>query len=312
MVSISDQELQQRLFQHVDYLAGVIGSRHLKKAGSIPATRGLIEKILEEAGCRFEHEEYEASGHKVANIIVERLGTTRPEQVLIVGAHYDTVPTTPGADDNASAVAVLLELTKELVGNDFDRTVRFVFFPCEEPPHYDLGEMGSQLNAKRCRIQDEKIVGMLCLEMLGYYTDEPNSQRLPPGIPKWLEWAFPKKGNFLASVSNLESMWLLMKFRLGFKRACRFPLFSIPLPEKISDIRRSDHASYWDQQFPAIMLTDTSYLRNANYHRETDTPETLDYPRMVQVTRGISGAIRFLAGERKQRAGKSENVEPPL
>jgi Zn-dependent M28 family amino/carboxypeptidase len=156
--------------------------------------------------------------------------------------------------------------------------------------------MGSQVYARQCRILNERIIGMLCLEMMGYYSTEPGSQKIPPGIPRMIHWAFPKRGNFLAAVGNLRSKHLAWKFRRGFKRAVWFPLFSICLPESISEIRLSDNSSFWDQGYPALMLTDTSFLRNPNYHLASDTPETLDYERMAQVTLGVVGGVRRIAG----------------
>jgi hypothetical protein len=148
--------------------------------------------------------------------------------------------------------------------------------------------------ARACRHRNEHILGMLCLEMVGFYTTKAGSQQIPPMIPKILRWAFPRRGNFLAAVGNPRSWRLVWSFRRGFKNASRFPLFSIILPERIHDIRRSDNSSFWDQGYPALMLTDTSYLRNPHYHQPTDRPETLDYERMAQVTIGVAGALRHL------------------
>lgn len=290
------REIEGRLLQHVDRLAGLIGPRHLGAPQTILNTVELINRELTSYGYTVQRETYEASGHSVSNLIVELPGTVHPDQILIVGAHYDSVSVTPGADDNASAVAVLLEIARRFQQKSFRKTVRLVFFPCEEPPHFHLGEMGSQIHSRRCREQNEKIIGMLCLEMLGYYTTEPGSQRLPPGIPKWLHWAFPRRGDFLAAVANPRSSGLLLRFRLGFKRAIRFPLFTIALPESIHEIRLSDHSNFWDQGYRALMLTDTSFLRNPHYHQPSDTPQTLDYARMARVTIGIAGAIRALVG----------------
>ncbi len=292
---MTDPDLVRSLRQHVDRMAGLIGPRHLGKPQTIRSTTKFLEHELAVRGAKVTHESYIASGQEVSNLIVEWRGIERPDEILIIGAHYDTVPSTPGADDNASAVAVLLEIIGRLTGEKFDRTVRFVFFPCEEPPHFHLGEMGSQIHSCRCRTQEENVIGMLCLEMLGFFTDAPDSQKLPPGIPKCLHWLFPRKGNFLAAVANPASTLLLMRFRQGFKRASTFPLFTIPLPEKIREIRLSDHSNFWDQGFPALMLTDTSFLRNPHYHQPSDLPETLDYERMADLTIGICGAIRALA-----------------
>ena len=290
-----DDNLVERLRWHVDRLAGLIGPRHIGRPQALEAAVGLIERELANSGYVVERQAYRAAGADVANLIVEIAGTVQPGEMIVVGAHYDTVPSTPGADDNASAVAVLLEVARLMRGWAPRRTVRFVAFPCEEMPHFHTHEMGSQVYAKQCRARGDRIVGMLCLEMVGFYTTELGVQQLPPGIPRFLRFAFPRRGDFLAAVGNLRSWRLLRKFRRGFKRAVRFPLFSIILPEWIHDIRRSDNASFWDQGYSALMLTDTSYLRNPHYHLPTDTPETLDYERMAQVTRGVLGGIVELA-----------------
>jgi hypothetical protein len=158
--------------------------------------------------------------------------------------------------------------------------------------------MGSRVYARECRVKGEKIVGMLCLEMVGYYSTEPRSQKVPATIPLVFHRLFPQQGDFLAAVANLRSWRLLRQFRLGFKRAVKFPLFSIALPERVQEIRRSDNSSFWDQGYPALMLTDTSFLRNANYHQASDLPETLDYERMALVTVGVAGGASWVAGVR--------------
>ena len=175
--------------------------------------------------------------------------------------------------------------------------MRYVAFACEEPPYFGLGEMGSQYHARGARLRGEQIIGMLCLEMVGYYSSAVGSQSIPSSIPKWLHRFFPQRGNFLAAVGNMPSWKLCWQFRRGFKLgARRMPLFSICLPEKINEIRLSDNSSFWDQGYPALMLTDTSFLRNPNYHQATDTPDTLNYPVMADVTLGVASAVRRLLG----------------
>ncbi|HKD38426.1 MAG TPA: M20/M25/M40 family metallo-hydrolase [Pirellulales bacterium] len=287
--------LVDRLRRHVDRLAGLIGPRHIGRPKTLEATVGLIEAEFSNAGYQVERQPYLASGVEVANLVIEIAGSDRPTEIVILGAHYDTISSTPGADDNASAVAVLLEVARLFREWRPRRTVRFIAFPCEEMPHFHTHEMGSQVYAKQCRARGERIVGMLCLEMVGFFTKELGVQQLPPGIPRFLRPIFPRRGDFLAAVGNLRSWRLLRAFRRGFKRVVRFPLFSIVLPERIEDIRRSDNASFWDQGYQALMLTDTSYLRNRHYHMPTDTPETLDYRSMAQVTHGILGGLARVA-----------------
>lgn len=293
---VATTAVSDRLRTHVDRLAGLIGPRHLGKPTALEAAATYIERELQSLGGPVERERYDAGGLPTANLILTRTGARRPHEIVVLGAHYDTVSTTPGADDNASAVAVLIETARLIQTSKLGRTLRCVAFTCEEPPHFYTQTMGSQIHARGCRARNEEIVGMLCLEMVGFYTSAPNSQRVPPAIPRALRWAVPRRGDFLAAVGNLRSLGLSWNFRRGFKRATRLPLFSIVLPESIHEIRLSDNSSFWDQNYPALMLTDTSFLRNPHYHEATDTPETLDYERMAQVTLGVAGALRRLAG----------------
>jgi Zn-dependent M28 family amino/carboxypeptidase len=288
-------DLAARLFAHVDTLAGLIGPRDLGHKSAFDAAASYIEREFQRQNDTVERERYDAGPHTVSNLVMTRPGTTRADEIVLLGAHYDTVSSTPGADDNASAVAVLIEAARILQSAPSARTVRFVAFACEEPPHFYTETMGSQFHARASRSRNEKIIGMLCLEMVGYYTSEKYSRQSLEMLPRVLRWAVPSRGDFLAAVANLRSWRLLWNFRRGFKRATQFPLFSIALPERINLIRLSDNSSFWDQGYPALMLTDTSFLRNPHYHEPTDTPETLDYPRMAQVTQGVAGALRRLA-----------------
>src|SRR5437899_1191398 len=153
-----DENLVERLRWHVDRLAGLIGPRHVGRQQALEAAVGLIERELTDSGYAVERQVYRAAGTEVANLIVEIAGTTRPAEIVVLGAHYDTVPSTPGADDNASAVAVLLEVARLMRAWQPRRTVRFVAFPCEEMPHFHTHEMGSQVYAKQCRARGNRIV----------------------------------------------------------------------------------------------------------------------------------------------------------
>lgn len=291
----TDAELIERLRKHVDVLAELIGPRHVGRPKEMAAAAAYIEREFVHLGDVVERQEYTVDRLTVANLIVERRGEREPDAILVLGAHYDSVPTTPGADDNASAVAVLIEVARLLCGRIGKRTIRFVAFACEEPPHCFSDAMGSQMYARRCRQRSERILGMLCLEMVGFYSEEPGSQNIPPGIPRWLHWIFPKRGNFLAAAGNLGSIPLAWRFHHGFRRGTRLPLFSICLPEAIPEIRLSDNSSFWDQGYPALMLTDTAFLRNPHYHMSSDRADTLDYDRMAQVSQGVAGGLARLA-----------------
>ena len=294
--SETEAPLVERLRKHVDVLAELIGPRHTGKPKALASAATYIERQFLALEDHVERQAYDVEGTTVTNLVVERRGERRPDSIVVLGAHYDTVPTTPGADDNASAVAVLIEVARLLRGRHGQRTVRFVAFACEEPPHFSTDSMGSEVYARRCRTRSESILGMLCLEMVGFFTDEPASQAVPAGIPRWLRWLFPQCGNFLAAVGNLQSLSLAWRFHWGFKRRSRLRLFSVCLPETIHEIRLSDNSSFWDQGYPALMLTDTSFLRNPHYHQSSDRADTLDYARMAQVTQGVAGGLARLAG----------------
>lgn len=255
----SGRTLPSRLFRHVDMLAGVIGPRHPGKPGSMEATAAYIEGELHASGLTVTRETYSVRGQPTDNVVV------------------------------------MLETARLLKGIRPKRTVRFVAFACEESPYFHTGEMGSMIHAQGCSKRGENVVAMLCLEMVGYFFDEKSSQQVPPAIPGWLRWLFPSRGNFLAAVGNLRSWKLCWQFRRGFKKATRFPLFSVVLPEGIPEIHLSDHRGFWIEGFPALMLTDTSFLRNPHYHLSTDTADTLDYQRMAEVTVGVASALQKLA-----------------
>ena len=293
--------LIDNLRRHVDRLAGIIGPRHVGLPHALAAAATLVERELVSAGYSVQRQAYRAGGQEVSNLVAELPGAARADEIVILGAHYDTVPTTPGADDNGSAVAVLLEVARLMRSRQCARTIRFVAFTCEESPHFHTGEMGSQMYARSCRARGDRLVGMLCLEMVGFYASAPDSQRIPSAIPSFLRPVFPPRGDFLAAVGNLRSWKLLWKFRRGFRRTGRLPLFSIVLPEAIHDIRRSDNSSFWDQGYQALMLTDTSYLRNPHYHLASDTPETLDYERMAAAVDGVMGGVAEVALARSPR-----------
>ena len=217
----------------------------------------------------------------------------------ILGAHYDSAPGTLGADDNISAVAILLETARILMESENPpRNIRFVAYTNEEPPHFTNESMGSRVHAQSCRRNGNNIQGMICLESLGYFTDKPGSQELPTlyGMPEET-LAFtrsrgidPTVGNYIAVVGDDQSAFFLGRFDDAF---ARHPIPTLPLV--MPEMRFSDHLCYWDEGYPAIMLTDTALFRNPNYHKHTDTVETLDFEAMASITKNLLQAMQALS-----------------
>jgi Zn-dependent M28 family amino/carboxypeptidase len=230
---------------------------------------------------------FPSGGRTVNNVEVSAPGTS----FIVVGAHYDTVPGSPGADDNASAVAALIELAG-LVGKE-GLPIRFVAFANEELPYFLTPEMGSWNSAHRSRERGETVRAMLSLEMLGYYRDEPRTQSYPPP----LGLLYPDRGNFIAFVGDLGARALVHKTIRSFRKNAAFPSEGVAAPSFIPGITFSDHWSFRTHGFPAVMVTDTAFNRYPHYHLASDTPEKLDYERLARVTLGLAAVLRELAGE---------------
>jgi Zn-dependent M28 family amino/carboxypeptidase len=214
---------------------------------------------------------------------------------IVVGAHYDSVPGSPGADDNASAVAVLIELQKMLAPERLP--VALVAFVNEEMPYSFTLECGAFQWARRAKELSEPVDAMFSLEMLGYFRDEPGSQRYP-----WpLSLVYPSRGNFIAFVGDLGARALVRKAIGLFRKGSRFPSEGVAAPAALPGIRASDHWSFRLHGFAAIMITDTAYNRNPHYHRASDTPDTLDYDRMARVALGLAAMLRDLSRENQAR-----------
>jgi Zn-dependent M28 family amino/carboxypeptidase len=292
-----------------------IGARNIWHYEKLIAASDYIEATLRGLGLEVRRQEYRAWGKQVWNIEVEVPGTpggTKADEILVVGAHYDSKcgsawdgsrpagPGTPGADDNATGVAATLALARSAAapglaltgGGTPARTLRFVFFVNEEPPFFQTGDMGSVVYARRCREQREKIVGVVTLDTLGYYTDAPGSQSYP--FPYSLA-GYPTTGNFLAFLSNVSSRRLLDQAVEAFRGHSRFPCLGAVVPSVVPRIGWSDDWSFWQEGYQAIAATDTAYLRNKTYHTVADTPEKLDYPRMALAVEGLRGSVTALS-----------------
>jgi Zn-dependent M28 family amino/carboxypeptidase len=272
----------------VTKLSREIGIRSYQDLDRLAKT---VKYLLEEftaLGFQPTTQSFEFTGRTYQNVIAELKGTRSPEQVLVVGAHYDTVRTTPGADDNASGVAGLLGLAKLLAGRPLEKTVRLVAFALEEPPTYRTRNMGSYHYAAGLKKASEKVDGMICLEMIGFFCDHPGSQHYP--IP-FMKLRYPRTGNFIAMVGNRKSRNFTMQMADGFRKETDLPLVTLNAPAIVVGIDFSDHWSFGKFGYPAFMVTDTAFYRNLNYHSPSDLPDTLDYSRMAQVVEGLRAAI---------------------
>ncbi len=290
---LSDQErlIQDRLVHHVKTLAGSIGERNVWHPKELEAARSFIHKTFEDLGYTVRTQSLESHGQMVQNLEIEIGGNKSPNEIIIVGAHYDSITGTPGANDNASGVAALLELARLMAGNTYPRTIRLVAFVNEEPPFFYSDEMGSKQYADRSKRQGEQIVAMLALETIGYYTNTPGSQQYP--FP--FSFFYPNTGNFIGFVGNLSSQRLVRQAIAEFRSTTAFPSEGLAAPGWMMGVHWSDHWSFWQNDYQAIMITDTALFRYQHYHAVTDTPDKLDYESLARVTRGLFDVINGLA-----------------
>lgn len=291
-LSAEEAEIESHVKDHISFLAGKIGERNVIAYPALQATSQYIEDALKSEGYTVKSQEYTTQMRKVRNLIAEIPGGARAAEIVVIGAHYDTVYDCPGADDNSSGVAGLLELARLLKDAHPARTLRFVAFVNEEPPWFQTENMGSWVYARQAHKMHENIVAAVSLETIGMYSDAENSQHYPSG----LGLLYPSKANFIGFVGNLSSRALVRRAIASFRAATQFPSEGTAAPESIPGIGWSDQWSFWQEGYPGIMITDTAPFRNRNYHRPTDTPDTLDYERTARVVRGLKNVVGDLLG----------------
>ncbi len=290
------EALQIRLMDHVRALGLTIGERHLGRRQALQAAVDYIRETWARYGLTVSEERFEVGGQPVVNLIVERPGSARPEEILVVGAHYDTAPGTPGANDNATGVALLLEMARLLKDAPVARTIRYVAFVNEEPPYFFSEDMGSRVHARGARSRGENVVAMFSLETIGYYSTTPGTQRYP--FPLGL--FYPHTGDFLAVVGNLRSRALVVDFLRHFMAATDFPVEGAATFQWVPGINWSDHWSFWTEGYPAVMLTDTAPFRYPHYHGARDLPDQIAARDFARASHGIIAAVRALAGAPKE------------
>jgi len=293
-LTAEEREVSEQLRDHVVMLADTIGERNIFTScyAKLQQSETYIRQQFKLNGYNNVDEQvFQVMKREVRNIEVTLPGKSLADEILIVGAHYDAVVNCPAANDNGSGVAGVLEMARLLSGRPLDRTVRFVTFVNEEPPFYHTDDMGSLVYAKRSKQRGENIVGMISLETIGYYSDTEGSQSYP--LPFSLY--YPKTGNFIGFVGNIGSRSFVRKTIGLFRKHTKFPSEGVAAPGFIPGIDWSDHWSFWQQGYPALMVTDTAPFRYPHYHTPQDTPDKIDYQRTARVVVGLTQTVKSLA-----------------
>jgi Zn-dependent M28 family amino/carboxypeptidase len=286
-------DLADYLQQVVSRLAGDIGARTYRDLDRLARTSTYLSEQFASFGYQVTRQPFVFGGNTYHNIIAELMGASSPETLLIVGAHYDSVSTTPGADDNASGVAGLLGLARALADAKIGKTVRFVAFALEEWPVYRSSNMASYHYALSLKEKNERVEGMICLEMIGYFCDRDGCQHYP--FP-FMNRVYPGAGNFISMVGSMRSKSFTERIAQSFRRGTDLPVVTLNAPAIVVGIDFSDHWSFGKLGYKALMVTDTAFYRNPHYHAPTDLPDTLDYVRMSKVVEGLAAAIREWGG----------------
>lgn len=285
-INESQQETSRYVSGVVSKLAGDVGIRNYRHYDQLEAVKNFIAQEFRNLGYAVSFQTYSINNQNFSNIIATKEAPLVVNP-LVVGAHYDSC-FNPGADDNASAVAGMLALARLLSKDKSVDQIIFVAFVNEEPPFFQSGRMGSRVFTKYLKETKSRIRGAIVLEMIGYYSNEWFSQKYLPLLGPF----FPNRGNFIGIVGDFNSSEMVKQLAKGFRGNSNFPLETIIAPNSIPGINFSDHWSFWQEKYPAVMVTDTAYLRNKNYHQQTDLPETLNYQYMAQVILGLKDAIR--------------------
>ncbi|HWB10757.1 MAG TPA: M28 family peptidase [Pirellulales bacterium] len=296
--------LAEQLKRDVTRLAAEIGPRNLRRRANLVTAAEFVERELQAAAYPVLRQTYQVEGVDCWNVIAEIKGAKTPDEVVLVGAHYDSYGSTPGADDNASGTAALLALARRLATSRPEKTLRFVAFTNEEPPYFQKATMGSRVYARACRKRSDNLICVLALEAMGYYTDQKNSQRYPPP----LNMIYPSTGNFIGVVGNVASRPLVHRVVALLRKHVDFPSEGGAVPDALPGVGWSDHWSFWQEGYQAVMITDTALYRNPHYHKTTDTPEKLNYDHLARVVVGVEGVLREVAGAAPPAEGASAEV----
>jgi len=290
-LTLQQEQIREQLTRHITMLAETIGERNILQYENLCQAAQYITNTFSKLGYQVNKQEYQVSKRAVQNIEIEITGCAQPNEIIVVGAHYDSVLNCPGANDNGSGIATILELARLLQGKACNKTLRLIAFVNEEPPFFYTSKMGSYVYAKQSRRRHENIKAMLSIETVGYYSDAAKSQHYP--FP--LSYFYPSQGDFIAFVSNLSSRKLLRQVIASFREHCQFPSEGAAIPAWITGVSWSDQWAFWRHGYPAMMITDTALFRYPYYHTEKDTPDKIDYQRLARVVSGLMTVIVNLA-----------------
>ena len=281
----------QALKAHVRALAGGIGERNVDQPEALAAAADYIERAWRAQGYAVAPQAYQVGGIACRNLEITRAGSARAGGILLLGAHYDSVRGSPGANDNGSGVAALLELSRMFAALEPAMTVRFVAFVNEEPPYFMTGLQGSAVYARAARARGDDIRLMVALETIGYFSDAPNSQHYPPVFGLF----YPDQANFIGFVSNFRSRRLMRRVARLCRARCDVPLEHVATFEWVPGVDWSDHRSFWRAGYRAFMVTDTAPYRYPHYHAPSDTPDKVCYAALARVTDGLYRAFARVA-----------------
>ncbi len=283
--------MEKNLKNHVIKLSKEIGERNYIYYDSLNKAADYIIEEFKEYGYTPKIQSYYIEGKIYKNIIAAKSGNIKPQETVIIGAHYDSVTGSPGGNDNGSGVSALLELSRLCLKSDTARTIKFMAFVNEEPPFYLSGDMGSRIYAMDAKKRGEDIKAMISLETIGYYSEQPNSQ----SYPLFYSFFYPDKANFIAVVGNFKSRRLVKRIKNAFKRNSAFNIESAVAPEIVHGVNFSDHDSFWRYGYEACMITDTAFYRYPYYHTQEDTYEKIVYDKFAEVVKGLYYAMLELA-----------------
>jgi peptidase M28-like protein len=286
-----EQTLTQGLRTHVEQLAGEIGERNIFRPQALQAAASYIKHQWEQQGYAVDRLAYEVAGIRCLNLEITRSGGARKREILLIGAHYDTVIGSPGANDNASGVSALLEISRLFAGIEPTLTIRFVAFVNEEQPFFAGRRQGSMVYAEVARRRGDDIRLMASIETIGWYSDEPGSQSYPP----LFNLLYPDHADFIGIVSNFRSRAAMRRLAAAFRANSDFPLETAATFSFVPGVSWSDHRSFWRQGYHAVMITDTAFYRYRHYHAPSDTPDKLTYRELTRVTSGLFAAFSELA-----------------